>query len=371
MIPPYVRQVADAVLWEGYVLYPYRASSGKNEVRFQFGVVMPPGQGESSHQQSEVLLDGDPATVQVHVRFLHLQHRMPDDWDEAVEQVWERPFKVGQERVRCEPWEASEGEVHRTRWPVLATLGMALRPAGPGWILTVRVENDSPTWPGQTRRSALRQALVGCHLVLTVPTGRFVSILEPPPEWADHAAQCRQEYTFPVLVGDDRAVLASPIILYDHPKVAPQSPVAYHDGTEIDEMLTLRVMTLTDAEKQEALATDERCRSIVEAAGRADAETLERLHGGMVWLDGPAPETRSVVVDGVTVAAGTRVRLRPKRNADAMDMFLAGREAEVVGVFQDVEGLEYVAVSTGDDWHGRPYFFYLDEIELMEGSIST
>jgi hypothetical protein len=273
--------------------------------------------------------------------------------------------------MRCDPWESTDGDTHRQRGPIEAILRMRSRPAGSGWILTVRVENHSLTAPGPSRRAALRQALVGCHLVLTVEQGRFVSLLEPPPEWASLTAECRQENTFPVLVGDDRAVLASPIILYDHAKVAPQSPVAYHDGTEIDEMLTLRVMTLTDAEKQEAMATDERCRTIVEAASRADAEVLERLHGGMVWLDGPAPERATVLIEGVTVAAGTRVRLRPKRQADAMDMFLEGRDAEVVGVFQDVEGHDYLAVSTGDDWHGRPYFFYPDEIELMEGSVST
>ena len=37
------RAVADAVLYEGYLLYPYRASSAKNQARWQFGVLGPPG----------------------------------------------------------------------------------------------------------------------------------------------------------------------------------------------------------------------------------------------------------------------------------------------------------------------------------------
>ncbi len=37
------RTVADAVLYEGYLLYPYRATSAKNQVRWQFGVLGPPG----------------------------------------------------------------------------------------------------------------------------------------------------------------------------------------------------------------------------------------------------------------------------------------------------------------------------------------
>ena len=34
------RAIADAVLYEGYLLYPYRASSSKNQVRWQFGVCL-------------------------------------------------------------------------------------------------------------------------------------------------------------------------------------------------------------------------------------------------------------------------------------------------------------------------------------------
>ena len=37
------RAIADAVLYEGYLLYPYRATSAKNQSRWQFGVVGPPG----------------------------------------------------------------------------------------------------------------------------------------------------------------------------------------------------------------------------------------------------------------------------------------------------------------------------------------
>ena len=37
------RQVADAVLYEGYLLYPSRATSSKNQIRWQFGVLGPDG----------------------------------------------------------------------------------------------------------------------------------------------------------------------------------------------------------------------------------------------------------------------------------------------------------------------------------------
>ena len=57
-----VRRIADAVLYEGYILYPYRASAQKNRSRWQFGVVMPPGYtavdpSESAFTQTECVLE--------------------------------------------------------------------------------------------------------------------------------------------------------------------------------------------------------------------------------------------------------------------------------------------------------------------------
>ena len=97
-----VRRVADAVLYEGYILYPYRASAQKNRSRWQFGVLMPPGYAaadpsESSTMRAECVFEhrGQP-TVEVTVRFLQVQRRRTDGavqdasvpavWDEAVEQ---------------------------------------------------------------------------------------------------------------------------------------------------------------------------------------------------------------------------------------------------------------------------------------------
>ena len=72
---------------------------------------------------------------------------------------------------------------------------------------------------------------------------------------------------WPVLAGtpgERDVMLSSPIILYDYPALAPESPGPFCDSTEIDELLTLRVMTLTDEEKNEARATDERARAIID-----------------------------------------------------------------------------------------------------------
>ena len=83
------RKVADCVLFEGYVLYPYRASARKNQVRWQFGVLVPPSYrdqdtGEWSDQQTECLLEpagagGSHPVVRIKVRFLQVQAKTVEE----------------------------------------------------------------------------------------------------------------------------------------------------------------------------------------------------------------------------------------------------------------------------------------------------
>ena len=117
------------------------------------------------------------------------------------------------------------------------------------------------------RAVALRRSLVAAHSLIGIDQGVFLSLLDPP-EWAKPAAEaCRNLHTWPVLIGEEGrrdAMLSSPIILYDHPTIAPESPGDLFDATEIDEILTLRTMALTEAEKREARATDERAAAIAE-----------------------------------------------------------------------------------------------------------
>jgi hypothetical protein len=188
-------------------------------------------------------------------------------------------------------------------------------------------------------------------------------------------------------------LLVSPIILYDHPEIADQSKGALYDSTEIDEILTLRVMTMTDEEKAQARATDPLAARIIDQCDGMSAEAMLDLHGvlrnphaggpglvpevpdGVDWWDPLAdnavdPDTDAVLVRGVRVARGSRVRLRPGRRADAQDMFVAGRTARVTSVHEDVDGAKHVAVVIEDDpaadmheWYGRYLYFSPDEIE--------
>lgn len=359
-----VRAVADAVLYEGYVLYPYRASATKNQLRWQFGIVGPRpaferGAGEDWRMHAECLLEADhDAIVHVRVRFLQAETRRGSDqppWDEGVE----RHVDISGVRVSdivtraiTVPFAfpaAHEDDRERNAIAGAVTLSAEdVDTAPPARRIRVAVENLGDCVADATRDDVTRASLIGTHILLAADHGRFVSLLEPPP-WAEAVArQCDQHRCWPVLVGD--VVLCSPIILYDQPAVAPESQGDFFDATEIDEMLSLRVMTLTDEEKREARATDARAAAIVDRVDAMDVDTLARLHGA----------TRPAAI-----TVGARVRLHPSRRADAQDMFLVGREATVAAVEHDFDGNVHVAVSLDDDVYGRHLYFAPEEVELV------
>jgi hypothetical protein len=418
------REIADAVLYEGYLLYPYRASSRKNQVRWQWGVLVPPayaaaGHGEHATSHSECLLEpGIDPVLHIRLRFLQLQHRSGGDgpvpeFDEAVEHEIDSELPVSElldtERVVAVTvpggTETTDG-VTRQRWPLEGEVRLsARRLEGPYGLmqLTIEVVNTAQ-WadPEAGRHLALRHSLIAAHTVLAVTDGEFISLIDPP-QWAKPAVEaCRNERTWPVMIGDAGrrdVILVSPIILYDYPTIAPESPGDLFDGTEIDEILTLRTMTLTDEEKAEARATDDRVRKLMDRVDSMPPEMLDKLHGairylgetpgtrkepdsietlttpGTPWWDPAAdasvdPDTDSVVIAGVEIAKGSRVVLNPGfRRTDAQDMFLAGRTATVAAVLRDVDGNTHVAVTIDDDpgadisaLHGRFRYFAPEEL---------
>ena len=367
------RAVGDAVLYEGYLLYPYRASAPKNRVRWQWGVLVPPsyasdGIGEHSSARVECLVEpADRTVLHVKLRFLQARTRLGTTWDEADEH--EIDFELPLAELPAE----KPFDVRGLSGVLLARVDPLDGPFG-GARLRVEVHNTTSWHSDGVREHALRHSLLAAHLVLGVDTGHFLSMLDPP-EWAKPAVEaCRQERLWPVLIGDtsrSTVMLASPIILYDDPAIAPESPGDLFDGTEIDEILTLRTMTLTDEEKREARATDPRAAAIVDRVDAMPPELLERLHGAIRSV---RPIRPSVTVAGVRIAEGSRVLLRPNlRGTDAQDMFLAGKTATVRVVLSDVDGVSYLAVTLDDDpgadlqhTHGRYRYFSPDEIEPLE-----
>ena len=432
-----VRAIADAVLYEGYLLYPYRANSRKNQSRWQFGVLGPQdaadagiGEDDSLSAQIPVQLHGDPS-VSVVVRFLQLQRRGVErdlgdgrfepvaeldtgtqswlSWDEAVERELSfGPFDmaklaapqtlpiavVGGSEVEA----VDGGRLVRTRRELSGELTLGAEPDDGLLNLTVTVRNTAR--PAADKDDAIAVSLIGTHLIAEVTDGEFVSLLEPPAEAVDTVARCQQHRCFPVLAGrpgERDLVLVSPIILYDHPEIAEQSEGALYDSTEIDEILTLRVMTMTDEEKAAARATDPLAAQIIDRCDSMSPEAMLNLHGvlrnphtptaepglipeipvGVEWWDPLAdnavrPDIDAVLVNGARVMRGSRVRLRPSRRADAQDLFFAGRVARVTSVHEDVDGDQHVGVVLEDDpaadlhdWYGRYLYFAPDEVEPL------
>jgi hypothetical protein len=433
------RAVADAVLYEGYLLYPYRGTSSKNQSRWQFGVLGPPGAadaglGEDDALAAQFLVDGSEAITMV-VRFLQLQRRRaerehddgrfepvaelntPDGswltWDEAVEcersfgpiafddSPWTLPFVVHAE-TGIERLEG--GRLVRERKQIRGELAVSSEPDGAVRRVSLRLKNIGDA--AADKDDAIARSMIGSHLIAEVIGGQFVSMLEPPPEAAEAVSRCGQHRCFPVLAGPPGSrdvLLISPIILYDHPEVAEQSNTALYDCTEIDEILTLRVMTMTDEEKAQARATDPRAARIIDQCDTMSPDAMARLHGvlrdphrlevsaglvpeipdGVDWWDplvdnAVRPEIDAVLVNGIRVARGSRVRLRPLRNADAQDIFITGKTARVTSVHEDVEGNKHVGVVVEDDpaaelhdWYGRYLYFSPDEVEPLEALHNT
>ncbi|MEU8774858.1 hypothetical protein [Streptomyces sp. NPDC048606] len=480
------RQVADAVLFEGYVLYPYRASAAKNRMRWQFGVLVPPAwapeQQEPTFQRTEVLMEPrGAATLRVELRFLHAQRRtvhearadgsfaevpelhLPDrvlvPWDEGTEERVEVSVGVAElldggdvllpfarpAREEVEPVSDGAGRtvgrlVRRTgRLDGVLRLSAA-ELDGPYRVvkLTAVVENTSAWAPDPLgaggREAALPHSLVAAHLMLGLSAGSFLSMTDPP-EWARGAvAGCENRHAWPVpagAAGRADVVLSSPIILEDHPSIAPESAGAMYDALEIDEILALRTATLTEQEKREARGTDPRAAAVIDMADSMPPEVWERLHGavrGLRAITGPpepspspaaspapspaptpspslgvepadgndavfrpdtpwwdpahaertapaAPDSDRILVDGTPVGVGSRVRLRPGlRRTDAQDLFLQGRAALVEAVLHDVDGGVHLAVTVEGDpgadirrEQGRFLYFQPDEITPLEG----
>jgi hypothetical protein len=336
-----VDRIAHALLYEGYLLYPYRRSV-KNRQRWTFGGLYPPayiarqgGGSDASALQTECLVCGGPGTgLSVSVRFLQVVARRVGAFDTPLE-VWPEfdpvpayrhveslqaasgvvsAWQEAIEREVAVP-EVSLGDLTTSpRWVEFDLVpASSLEPVqGPGgtivgliervrtridgaadltaagvadglYRVTVRVENRTHLEAASDDRDrAQLHALVATHTILGVAGGEFVSMLEPPEPWRSLAEGCRNVGTWPVLVGEvgqTDTMLSSPIILYDYPQVAPESPGDLFDATEIDEILTLRILTLTDDEKRSMAALDDRGRALLERTEALAREQLMGLHG--------------------------------------------------------------------------------------------
>jgi hypothetical protein len=354
----HVEKIAEAVLYEGYILYPYRPSSVKNQQRWNFGALCPESYSlaqrgtENWTMQTECLVEQTPRTkLEIKVRFLHLLTRavgqviancqLPiadcghrelslsdailhfqcvrslevngqlfQTWQEAVERdIYLPSLKLDSEPHRktfsfsssetVEPLideESGEivGVIIRNQHSIEGTIEVKAVDNGQSAIgnrqsptkVSVQILNRTPFADAdqKSRDEALMRSFVSTHTILGVHDGEFVSLLDPPEEFSQAAGGCSNIGTYPVLAGEDgsrNCMLSSPIILYDYPQIAPESAGNLFDGTEIDEILTLRIMTLTEEEKREMRGADDRARQILERTETLPVEQLMKMHGAM------------------------------------------------------------------------------------------
>jgi hypothetical protein len=346
-------KIACATLYEGYILYPYRPSI-KNHQRWTFGGIYPRRWSESQNgadpcaMQTEVLVAG-AGNVSLHViiRFLHLVDRtvgefssplceLPTDgvpefrlvpslvvgdapyqpWQEAIEREVdagqfdldelvrkpaEIPFSFPRERT-IEPLKSAAGRIVgvlvRQRQAIEGVIEIAsVQKAEDLRKVTVTILNRTSLDLLETagREGALMRTLVSMHVLLGAREGEFISLTDAPDKWQSWTAECKNIGLWPVLIGtgfEHDTMLASPIILYDYPELAPESPGDLFDATEIDEILTLRILTLTDEEKRSAASVDPRARNLLARTEALAREQLMNLHGTIRGLR-PARQEQS------------------------------------------------------------------------------
>ncbi len=242
------------------------------------------------------------------VETLDVDGKVFQSWQEAVEEKIEvAEFRLGELADQPMQWpfrfsatqekEAVRnaggliaGIVQRQKVSVAGIIDLeALEVAAGVFKLSVRISNDSRTENAAliARDEALTRSLVSAHTILEARDGEFVSLVDPPDAYREIAQACRNLGTWPVLAGEEGqrdTMLSSPIILYDYPQIAPESPGDLFDGAEIDEILMLRIMTLTEDEKREMRQSDERARKILERTESLPEEQLMKLHGALRGL---------------------------------------------------------------------------------------
>ena len=440
-----VNKIVDAVLYEGYILYPYRPSSKKNRQRFTFGRVYPQDYSvaqkgaEPCAMRTEILAisETERSRVEVCVRFLHVMAReilelpgplleLPENlegaclqvmselqvedrrystWQEAVEQqvilptlplnhICELPCRLPlnfPSATSLEPIRNSQGSIvglfRRRREALAGRIELTAEQLNPRIVrIAVDIANQTPLSKRdqENQDAVLMRTFASTHTMLHIEKAEFVSLMDPPAALQEMAQLCKNQGTWPVLVGEedtgDRStLLSSPIILYDYPKIAAESPGELFDGTEIDEILTLRIMAMTDAEKDEMRRSDERARQVLERTESLSEDQLLKMHGVVRELrsfddDFFSNDRRLEVVEinGVRLRSGDRVKIRPRSKADIMDVVLEGKTAIIEAIEEDAENRILLALVLDDDpgkdlglmrQPGHRFFYGLNEVE--------
>ncbi len=349
-----LKKLSDTLLYEGYSLYPYRKSALKNQHRWNFGVLYPASyvnqtptySSDKAKFVTEFLVEFERPrpTFHCNLRFFR-QDKDQSDREENITIT-----DISGNYVKLLESAHLSGKIEFELTPLNDTVAQ----------LSVRLENTAcGKMPFKTRQEALTNSFLSTHMIIQAQGASFVSMTSYPEAYEQFIATCCNDGLWPVLVGERdkrNSVLAAPIILDDFPKIAEFSPTGLCDATEIDEMLALRLRTLSESEKQE-IRSDAHSAGLLKSIECLTNDQFLSLHG------------RS---EQHALKKGTKVVIHPKRTADAMDMLLDGRKGTVSTLEEDFEGNKYVTVCFDDDpgkdlgeqgKHGHRFFFSLAEVE--------
>ncbi len=405
-------QLVSSLLYEGYALYPYTPGATKNATPTPFGIAYPPAYADRSATTFDrvkvecVLAAGEGARVSATARFLHgagerhtaVERRIevePTPLAELAADVGataefefeaETPLR-GRLRLRAEPLDAVDAEGRRLT------------------LIRTCVHNTTALDPAEAMRleraGALLASLLSTNVVLEASEGQFISPLERDGVAGAAAAVCENVNTWPVLATPaDDAVLAAPILLPEHPRIAPESLGNLFDNTEIEEALLLHVQALSESEREQIAAQDPAVRAMIERADTATPEQIINLHGRLEPSAGdpshqttpplppdpgppaepghPNPGEQTLEIGGVTFRKGAKVVLRPGTERDVYDRMLDGRTATIERLYLDYEDGAHVAVTIDDDpaqelfrETGRYLFFKAGELEPAEDAAKS
>jgi hypothetical protein len=256
-------KVANAVLYEGYMLYPYRPSAIKNRQRWSFGILYPPKYDEvkrgteRSGMHSECLLKLTGETVvHVQLRFLHL---LSKEVLRAVDGHLEPAASVIVDGELVEPWD--EGVERCEEFDVLPSDELeqffqfsfdGLNDSEPMRDVNGQVGAELTCSQDDIQGTIL----ISCQLLRNDVMKLSIDVENTTP-LPSYTKACNNIGNFPVLVGGDGErdmLLCSPIVLYDYPQAAPESAGDFYDATEMrsgDNRVRRRLQRTEESEREQ------------------------------------------------------------------------------------------------------------------------
>lgn len=329
-----LENITHTLLYEGYALFPYHRSAVKNQKPVPFGVVFPQhynSYNEHAHSgiRAQCIVTGseDPL-VNISVRFLHLKktellerlvqgngiHDFTPVTDldvngksyQAGWQTIERTISTGDlpvsqflksgkvffiefdkmydsKSIYYEGGEVAAKQINSVSEirGAVSIEAAQIENIHNAFRIAIHITNTTPVEHAEsvTRDDILSQSFLSTHTILQTKNGEFISQQNPPEKWRAAMEENKNINTWPILIDENNTtLLASPIILYDYPRINPQSSGDLFDSTEIEEALLLHVGVLSDDEKKRIARSDEKLQTMLNKVSQITPEEFINFH---------------------------------------------------------------------------------------------